>query len=167
MEIAVYQLVAYVLLSIASVTVAVTSAILGYRQMFGWEPTVFVTGIGSAKDNNAIVTFEVWNRRKYPIALTGGSSIDFGKTKLVERPSQSGWQRYRSTMCYYGEKIIIEPLSFREFVVEADFADSAIEDKWQVRINFFDPVSNKEVTISAIARTTHETPEASKLRGRS
>src|SRR5260370_30849974 len=118
MEIAVYQLIAYVLLSIASVTVAVTSAVIGYWQMFGWKPTVFVIGIGSAKAKNAIVTFEVWNRRKYPIAVSGGASINFGKTKLVDRPTQNGWPRGRNHMCYYGEKIRIEPLSVHQFLVE-------------------------------------------------
>jgi hypothetical protein len=154
MEIAFYQLIAYVLLSIASVIVAVTSAVMGYRQIFGWHPTLFVTGIGSAKQNNTIVTFEVWNRRKYPIAISGGSSINFGKTKLSGRKSNDGWHRWRNTMTYYGDKIKIEPLSFQQIVVQADFADGSrdsIDDKWLVEVKYFDPVSNKEMTASAVA----------------
>jgi hypothetical protein len=115
----------------------VIDASIGYWQIFGWQPAVFVTGIGSAKQNNAIVTFEVWNRRKYPIAVSCGSSIDFGETKLIDCPEQDGWIRWRNTMCYYGDKIMIEPLSFRKFVVQADFdvdSRSAIADKWLVQI---------------------------------
>jgi hypothetical protein len=161
MEIAAYQLIAYVSLTLASVTVAVTSAIIGYWQMFGWRPTLFITGIGSAGSDTALVTFEVWNRRKYPVAISAGSFIDFRTTKLAERPEQSGWSRWRNTMTYYGEKIRLEPLSFQTFVVQADFeksAGNAIADKWLVEIQIFDPISNKEVTLSAIARYRMDGP---------
>lgn len=159
MEFAAYQLVAYVSLTIASITVAITSVVIGWWQIFGWRPTVFVTGIGvsrfeAADIYQAIITFEVWNRRKYPIAINGGSSIIFGKTVVVDGPENSGWQKWRNTMCYYGDKIRIEPLSHVQIIVDARLKAEnrdAIADSWLVEIKYFDPTANKELTMSAVA----------------
>ena len=160
MELAVYQLIAYVSLTIASLTVALTSAVIGYWQIFGWQPTVFVTGIGVSRiaggsAHMAKVTFEVWNRRKYPIAITPGSSIIFKTTEVAEGPGGGDWQKWRNTMCYYGPKVRIEPLSHHEFVVDVPLKVNdlaAIDDNWPVQIKYFDPTSSKEITISAVAQ---------------
>jgi hypothetical protein len=155
MEVAAVQLIAYISLTIASITVAVTTAVIGYRQLYGWKPTVFVTGVacnfvepGKAE---AITTFEVWNRRKYPIAISGGSSIVFGAV-MVGDTVDGDWQNWRNTMCYYGEKIGLDPLTHREFQISANLKvvrPKDVPDAWVVEVKYYDPQSNKNVKIIA------------------
>jgi hypothetical protein len=68
------QLIAYVMLTLASVVVASVSALFAYRNNFGWKPLVLVVGqgliyYGGSLQAGATVTFEIWNRRKYPISV--------------------------------------------------------------------------------------------------
>src|SRR5438270_14013939 len=68
------QLIAYVMLTLASISVATVSAFIAYRSNFGWKPLVLVTsygfqGTGGSKQVAATVQFEFWNRRKYPISI--------------------------------------------------------------------------------------------------
>lgn len=160
MEVAIIQLIAYVMLTLASITVAATSMLVGWWQIFGWKPTQFVTGVavnsvgGTTHTFKATVTMEVWNRRKYPIAISGGSSVDFGQTEVADSADQGPWHQRRNTMCYYGDKLVIEPLSHREIVVNAilrvkDRKD--IADHWDVLLKYFDPASNKTLELTATA----------------
>jgi hypothetical protein len=157
MDIPTIQLTAYIALTVASVIVAVTSATMGYLQNFGWEPHLYVTGIGvnsmgDDRNDNAIVTFEVWNRRKYPIAIVTGA-IDFLKVKVIDSGERDGWQQWRNTMTYYGDKIKLEPMSFKEFQITADLdGASALPDRWPVTIKYFDPVKGKELEMQAFVQ---------------
>jgi hypothetical protein len=159
MDVAVYQLISYISLTAASVFVSATSAFVGWRQIHGWRPTFFVTGVGvssiagSTYTYEATVTMEIWNRRKYPIAIAPGSSIDFRATEVGENLKTDGWQKWRNTMCYYGDKIRIEPLSHHELVVKSVLRAERkdIADNWPVEIKYFDPPSNKEITLKGIA----------------
>jgi hypothetical protein len=155
MEVAAVQLIAYTSLTIASITVAVTTAFIGYRQLYGWRPTVIVTGVAcnfvEVGKAEAITTFEVWNRRKYPIAISGGSSVAFGEV-MVGDTMDGDWQNWRNTMCYYGEKIRLEPLTHQEFQISANLKvvkPKDVPDAWVVEVKYYDPQSNKEVKITA------------------
>jgi hypothetical protein len=70
----IFQLIAYVMLTLASITVAALSAFLAYRNNFGWKPLAIVTshgltGTGGSNTWDATLQFEIWNRRKYPISI--------------------------------------------------------------------------------------------------
>jgi hypothetical protein len=150
------QLIAYSSLTLASVIVATTSALIGFRQNFGWRPTLLVTGIGvsgvaGSTSYNGKVTFELWNRRRYPISIKEAAVL-YGNIEILEGPQGGIWSKWRNTMTYYGKKIRIEPLSYHEFEVSAFFkADSldGIDDTWFVDVRYFDPTSNKDVKMRA------------------
>jgi hypothetical protein len=156
LNIAAYQLVAYLALTLASVTVAATSLIIGFRQNFGWMPKLLVTGIGFSRfeppqNHVVIVTFEVWNRRKYPIALET-AEITYPGATVIELPEKDGWLRWRNRMSYYGDKIRIDPLAFQVFQIAAELdSKEAVEmpDQWPVTVGYFDPVEGKRVELNA------------------
>lgn len=76
-----WQLVAYIMLTVASVTVALVSLVLAYRQHIGWKPIVIFTGHGVRglprfpNHYGAIIHFEVWNRQRYPVVIRSMSLI--------------------------------------------------------------------------------------------
>src|SRR4051812_38123321 len=69
----VFQLLAYMTLTLVSVLVAIFSAVFTYRNSFGWKPLAFVAlhsaAISVTSPVKASLEFEIWNRRKYPIVV--------------------------------------------------------------------------------------------------
>jgi len=66
------QWVSTTALTLASLTVSIVAAIIGYRNSRGWEPVLLlsVDGLASGIPGASIsVKFEIWNRRKYPIVI--------------------------------------------------------------------------------------------------
>jgi hypothetical protein len=167
-----YQLVAYVALTFASVFVASMSAFVAWRQIRGWKPSLFVTGMaatsvaGTDHTFKATVTMEIWNRRKYPIAMTGGSSVSFGSTE-VDEVIGSNWKRWRNTVTYHGDKVVVDSLKHEEIVAVAILrvpkGQADIAPRWEVKIKYFDPVANKELELKATAN--YSEPERNITRG--
>jgi hypothetical protein len=64
------------LLSAAGFFLAVVVMYFGYRNNFGWKPSVMILrrwdGSTEGDEKHAGVEFEVWNRQKYPIISAGG-----------------------------------------------------------------------------------------------
>jgi hypothetical protein len=153
------QLVAYISLTVASITVATVSAIFGYRQNYGWRPLALVTGhglhgIGGSRIYRAILTVEFWNRRKYPIAVNS-ASVKFAtmEFKYEASPDAQGWSR---TGDHYFKRLDqrLEPAAHVGLEFTAPFeapSIDALRDTVEVEIHYFDPISGKGLT----ARTRH------------
>jgi hypothetical protein len=150
--IAVLQLVSYVMLTVASVTVGTLSAIIAYRNNFGWRPMGIVTTIGVAGVSSepnvyyASVTFEVWNRRKYPIVVRSISinlsHLEFvGKIRIPASGDQDNWHR-RGNKIYRIGSTVLSPDSHEQFTFEAPFAArplDALMDDINLDVMYFDP----------------------------
>jgi hypothetical protein len=62
-----------IVFGISSATVALATLVMSYRHNFGRKPLLLVAQqVLSTGDNDSVcltVTFEVWNRQKYPVGL--------------------------------------------------------------------------------------------------
>ena len=67
------QTIATAILGIGAISVAIVSAVIAYRNNFGWEPAIartrVVTGSGPEGRRHIGIEFQIWNRRKYPIIV--------------------------------------------------------------------------------------------------
>jgi hypothetical protein len=147
------QFIAY-----TSLTIAAVSATFGYRNNYGWPPISIITahglaGIGGSKVYNATLKFELWNRRKYPVAITS-TSVRFAKMEFKQPADGSGWHRSGDAF-YQRDEARLEPGAYKQFSFAAPFTtDSldAIDDEVSVTVNYFDPISSKYRSITQNAR---------------
>ena len=68
------QIVTNAVLTIVAICIAVASLIVAYRNNFGWEPFVmnkrsYVRKATIIDAYIAVIELEIWNRRKYPVAI--------------------------------------------------------------------------------------------------
>jgi hypothetical protein len=139
------QLIAYVVLTLAGVIVA-------YRSNFGWKPLALVTshglrgGGGEPDVYYAIIRFEVWNRRKYPVVIRS-MYVHFRTLKLLHRTHErvAGWVVFDDNV-YYPDETVLAPSAHEQFVIEAPFPKRTVDDLRETlrfRIWYFDPRSKK------------------------
>lgn len=158
MDASIIQLVAYTCLTGASVIVAIVSALFGYRQNFGWSPIVLVTshGIGAGgEDTNrfeALLDFEFWNRRKYPV-LVAGMKVTIDTVEFIYDPAihEDGWSRIGDSF-YSHQKVRLEPAAHRGFAFSAPFKRVSLDTlkaNATIEITYFDPVKGKYVAASS------------------
>jgi len=152
------QLVAYTCLTGASVVVAIVSALFGYRQNFGWSPMVLVTshGLGAGRDDRdrfqALLDFEFWNRRKYPIVVAG-LKVTIDTLEFIYDPAlhEHGWDRVGDSF-YSHQKVRLEPAGHHGFAFSAPFKRVSLDTlqaKAVVEITYFDPVKGKYAAASS------------------
>jgi hypothetical protein len=73
----VWQIITNATLTVVGICVAIMSLVVAYRSNFGWPPIAILSSLEFKADPVTddlftappVVTFEVWNRRKYPITL--------------------------------------------------------------------------------------------------
>jgi hypothetical protein len=141
------------ILAFSSLTVAVVAVTFGYRNLRGWQPFILVTRQGGAtdsqdKDRNLVLSFEIWNRRKYPIILQA-IHISFGN-KVLE--GSANWTWLGKEVVSQGEPKSIDSTKAEKFNLSLRVLDDADHFVWQqnltIRAWYFDPVSNdyKETT---------------------
>jgi hypothetical protein len=160
-EVSVLQLIAYVALTMASVTITAVSAMFGYRQNFGWKPIILITTYGmGAKggvvgEYDAIIKFEVWNRRKYPIVVRS-INVQYGGLAVVRQESirPGGWHHYRNGLVNNPETRL-EPNGHAAFEPMVKFKTTsvdALDENIEIDVSFTDPISNKAVRLKATSR---------------
>jgi hypothetical protein len=160
METSVLQLIAYVALTIASVTITAVSATFGYRQNFGWKPLLLVTGHSLSGEGNkdthgAIIDFEFWNRRKYPIVIRS-IIVQFKNIDLIKGPhgvviGDIEWHPYRDGYITRPD-LRLDSASHKGFKVEHPFKAWSLDKlKGEIVIEIFytDPIRGDEIKISA------------------
>lgn len=147
------QLAAYTTLTLASITVAGLQGLVAYRNSFGWKPLIFVAnakfGLGSTPDSFT-ATYEVWNRRKYPIQVRSAhvlvTTYYLHNGNKQSKPSAT----YNHEHAEGGRDFLIEPSDHRRFDFEAISADTGNNHIVVIdcRVTYFDPRKGKEREIS-------------------
>ena len=159
-EIGVAQFIAYVALTASSLTVAIVSVTLAYRQNFGWKPLVFVTSHGLQTQpipSNvyfATLDFEFWNRRKYPLVLrhmeVRFSTIKVKELKNDEVISRDWYVHAGKSMSLRGDQVL-DPTAHKKLSIAAPFDTSSLddlEDKLTIQAMYYDPRKNRTSTIT-------------------
>lgn len=163
-EVAVLQLIAYVMLTIASVTVAAVSAFLAYRSNYGWNPLLLVVTRGLRGEQGppelwaATITFEVWNRRKYPIVirevLVEFSSLPL-RTENVATINGDPWHRLGNGFSN-AEPTTLSPSAQIQFTVNAplrqDKGVKYISDFVHITVRYFDPLHKRARRLRLVHR---------------
>jgi hypothetical protein len=158
MSMQIAQFVAYVMLTLASVTVAVVSLAFAYRQNFGWSPIALSTGHGLAnrapdtEHYDAVINFEIWNRRKYPVVVRSVvvkfSVVDIQcHVRGWKYPEQ--WHVQGRDVMHRGE-IVLEPSGHHKFEARAPFKRRPLDDLADpvvVELAIYDPRRNRIETL--------------------
>ena len=159
-EISVLQLIAYVALTMASVTITAVSALFGYRQNFGWKPILLTTnhslsGQGNVDLHQAIIDFEFWNRRKYPLVVRAiivqFENMDLIKDNKSTIISNIEWHPYRNGyITRPGQRL--EPASHSGFQARQGFKAGSLDSlkgKVSIELLYSDPLEAEEISITA------------------
>ena len=122
----VLQLVAYVMLTLASIIVAAVSTIIAFRSNFGWRPLALVLshgirGVGGSDLFDATLDIEVWNRRKYPIVMRQ-LEVQFNSIKLRDTAVQPPWHLTGNRLVNYGQTVIA-PSTYEQIPVTAPMSE--------------------------------------------
>lgn len=150
------QFIAYVALTLTGVTVAAASLFISYRNNFGWKPVLFMSGKGikgdSADDGGrmyALMDFEFWNRRTYPLVLRGVAVelVDFVVDEDVFHRRDVDWHFSRGTHAYYRKSHTVERsnnvvVKFVGRMQEGQSLD-ALDATFKVDAEYYDPRLNK------------------------
>jgi hypothetical protein len=147
------QLVAYVMLTLASVTVAGLSAFFAYRSNYGWKPLALILwqGVGFGKiagQHTAIVDLEIWNS---PIVIhdvvVEFKSMPFQpKAGLPE--DKDVWLQIDRRFYYRKRLKALASTEHIELSLEAPLVEGAetgtLNDIVLLRVYYFDPLSKRQ-----------------------
>lgn len=121
---------------------------------FGWRPIVIVKGRGagaSADGAYAYTSFEVWNRRKYPIVIRI-IEVDLGQTRIAspahDRNAIKEWTATSQGTLHLEQEKTIKPGEAETYEVRGTGRPIPAVDAFDapdvsVRVLFFDPGRNK------------------------
>src|SRR5215470_8180839 len=123
---ALMQFLSSTLMAFAGFMVAVVALKVGYRNNFGWKPLVLLVSYGQSSQGDATqahTTYEVWNRRKYPIAVRE-MSVQFRGVEPMKRDPDDGFdpddRRYDPDGQYrIWKDVLLEPNQHERFNVTA------------------------------------------------
>lgn len=159
MELAVVQLIAYVTLTLGSVIVAIVSLTFAYRQNFGWRPLALVPSHGLSGGMveghyGATLQFEVWNRRKYPVAIrycdVAFSVLTFESASGSGDGPEPEWGVWERGKLHSREELVLGPNEHKEYNVEGLFKKRSLDDLVDpvtIEVSYFDPRRNKTYEI--------------------
>jgi hypothetical protein len=145
------QLIAYIALTLASVTVAATSGFMAYRQNFGWKPVIFIMrvgGSGGAGGYSASLQFEFWNRQKYPVDITR-ITIEYSRTQIArggKPPLTDRWKIDGENRIINRDHVTVKPAENAFFQTVAPINESSIPDLSEnvtISVFYFDPIKNR------------------------
>lgn len=152
------QVITTTVFTIVGACVAAASLHVAYRNNFGWPPIALISSIGlkgvggEHKEFTAVIGFEVWNRRKYPVSIrymvlsVTNLNIRFvgaNATDAVWHVDKTGASHFTSHA--------LGPSDHEVHEVEIPFATKsldALNAPLQLRITYFDPRSNRMDTVT-------------------
>jgi hypothetical protein len=149
----VWQIITNATLTVVGICVAMASLIVAYRNNFGWAPIALISGYGlkgfgpDPKNVAALLTLEVWNRRKYPI-IVRFINLKFDSLPIKERlstPAGEVWH-IRSRYVSHLTPHTLDPTSHETHEIEIPLKPETLdglESNFRVRIEYFDPRSNQ------------------------
>jgi hypothetical protein len=155
------QLMAYVALTLSSIIVASTSLFIAYRQNFGWKPIIFPSsyGGGGGKYGYTVsINFEVWNRKKYPIAIRR-VSVEYEKQvmhRYNDAALSEGWHIEGEHTLVFDKHETMDPGKSRQYALEAPIEKAPIDLQENVTVTlfYFDPIKNRIIKLVVHTRNT-------------
>lgn len=156
------QVVAYVILTLASVVVASVQFALARRQNYGWRPVLFLRYSEHVTIHPGDVPyvsfgFEVWNRRRYPILVrdvfVSTENMSFHGVP-PDQPIGNFWQLGNKTLVA-SDEFVIEPASHiaHELALPLPLPPSGtVREKISIKVNYFDPRLKRDVTLDSQTR---------------
>jgi len=158
------QLIASLLFGLMSLSVACIALWVAYRNNFGWKPLVLLMsygiGGGGALGNVVTCSFEIWNRRKYPVVLRE-MQVSWGDTRIVSEggftneewcPARNGNMLFCTSRLIKpgeSEKEIVSGLLIGDQRASIGGRSSAPVEIWA---HVFDPKNNSHYVIYANSR---------------
>jgi hypothetical protein len=154
------QLVAYVALTCAGVTVAIVSLSFSYRQNFGWPPSAIIWSHGlkgGGGDPRVKATFEIdfWNRRTYSV-LVAAVEVEF-ENLVIDWASKlstdkGGWHFTTQNRAIWRGRSVVDPKSLFHWELQAPMMPEqsldAIDTTIRVTVHWFDPRKQKRMSRS-------------------
>ena len=162
-ELLVLQWITTAALTLASVTIALVAMIFAYRQNYGWKPVILVLSqnVSDMPDRwDVSIEFEVWNRRKYPIAIHF-IEIKFGDLELRDPIPQQGPDGHPAQWWYvFHNKLIcrdqagLDLASHKRFKPSVpirkrspnEHKETAMGETVIIDVYYFDPLANARRT---------------------
>src|SRR5260221_9902681 len=145
----VLQLVAYIMLTLASLMVGVASALIAYRSNFGWKPLLLVTShgfraTGGSRLVDATLQYEIWNRQKYPI-LIRSMEITFSSVSIRTTDVEHPWHA-RPSSIFNMEYLSLSPDTHERILAITPMKEGAsldgLNETVTIAISYFDPRRN-------------------------
>ena len=160
--VALMQLAASSFLAAAGFFVAVAALVVGYRNNFGWKPLVLnkVWGFGDVDEANENLvwltcSFEVWNRRKYPVVIRD-MEIRFVGRDVWSEPGSigagEGWCVTSKGTLYHIGDVSLGPSEHKQFEVEGASDEGAPANqgpmkRCEITVEMFDPKKNRNIIL--------------------
>ncbi len=157
------QFIAYVTLTLTGITVAIVSLRYSFRQNFGWEPLLLVTGHGLRGGGSltldeayaATLSFEFWNRRTYPLAIRS-ISVEFSDFEflpdLKREEFKTDWYLDHRGRAHLSSQAVVPPKEHTPYEFVAPFPKRTLDDlsvEVLVTVSFFDPRRNSTEKVTA------------------
>lgn len=146
---------------IATLVIASVGAKIAIGNSVGFKPRVLVRFPGVSNTDipaitNLHCTFDVWNRRKYPI-IVQWAEVRFGDAKLIRHPVvfPGTWFAHSNEVAALIEERVIEPGKYERFEakVEQSGRDTRIFEKntfLGVKVGMIDPYRGRLITARGI-----------------
>jgi hypothetical protein len=155
--VAVSQIAASIILGVAAFFVAALSSYFSYRNNFGWKPRCLLIkdGFGHYGANpemwTFLVTFAVWNMRKYPIVVkritVRPDKLRFNTEIVTEMWDVTSPDEITRTR---GGDLVIAPISSHTFTADSVLVNPGdlahVYETVFVTVTYFDPRLKKERT---------------------
>ncbi|WP_291399125.1 hypothetical protein [Devosia sp.] len=153
------QFAAYSVLTVASVFVATIQFFLARRQNFGWGPVLFLrysehlTVHHSPTFSYLSFGFEFWNRRRYPLLVRDVFvSIENMRFQRTENDDPTnGFYFLGDRNLVQSDELIVEPTGHMSRDISLPVVlppTGSVPENVSVRINFFDPRLNKDLSLT-------------------
>ncbi len=145
----VLQYITNFILAMAGISISVLAFGVNYRNNMGWKPLTIITkwrrDIVDGNWNGSL-TFELWNRQKYPINVRE-IFLEVKDAKFLYGQERRGtWLRSDNTM-WQEDGNTIAPTTFEKIEMPLMLQTTKQEVPYTLTINYFDPRFEKVLKI--------------------
>lgn len=165
------QIITNATLTIVGICVAAASLYVAYRNNFGWDPIALIGGIGlkgvggEHLEFSAVITLEIWNRRKYPVSIRH-INLDIQNLKIRRHRTKGPNEKWLIGSNYVSHLTphILGPNEHERHEIEVPFTApslDALNAPIHIRVAYFDPKRHvtKVLTFDHVYRLTPEPQE--------